>query len=365
MRLVGAYIPNGQAPDSDKFQYKLGCHIHLQRQTREQVLQGLRALTSQNWRRLKTELQTYAALEGRTAVRLADFLHDQALELEDVYRTGTGQGCSGWTALKRDAGLIVAEPGPEEDYFGRRFGDLLHVNDPCRLDVMAEAGARKGQPEALDAQGALGVQMLACQIDARHEQAAGHEAFAERLERHPAIASELVELSGLLQARSTLGANAVPGLEDTPLCLHAAYGAREVLTAVGWLTASRRVPFQAGVLSLITRKTELLFVTLDKSEGHHERISCHDYAISAERFHWQTQNSAGPDTPSGRRYLESVTNGWEFQLFVRPRKGEAYRACGRVALESAEGDRPMSIVWRLESPLPARLFREFSVLRGV
>jgi hypothetical protein len=36
-----------------------------------------------------------------------------------------------------------------------------------------------------------------------------------------------------------------------------------------------------------------------------------------------------------------------------------------VTLESAEGDRPMSIVWLLQTPLPARLFREFSVLRGV
>jgi hypothetical protein len=44
-----------------------GCHIHLQRQTREQVLQGLRALVQQNWRRLKTELQAYAALRGRTS----------------------------------------------------------------------------------------------------------------------------------------------------------------------------------------------------------------------------------------------------------------------------------------------------------
>jgi superfamily II DNA or RNA helicase len=341
-----------------------GCHIHLQRQTREQVLQGLRALTTQNWRRLKTELQTYAALRGRASVRLADFLHDQALELEDVYRASTGQGRSGWTALKRDAGLIVAEPGPEEDYFSRRFGDLLHVDDAQRLDVMAAVGASRDHPPALDARDALGVQMLAYQIDGRHEQAAGPDAFAERIERHPAIAAEVVELSGLLQARSTLSAKAVPGLEDTPLCLHAAYGAREVLTAVGWLTAGRRAPFQAGVLPLTSRKTELLFVTLDKSEGYHDRIAYHDYAISAERFHWQTQNSAGPDTPGGRRYLESPTNGWQFQLFVRPRKGDAYRACGCVTLDSAEGDRPMSIVWQLQTPLPARLFREFSVLRG-
>ena len=51
------------------------------------------------------------------------------------------------------------------------------------------------------------------------------------------------------------------------------------------------------MLPLTRRKTELLFVTLDKSEGYHDRISYHDYAISAERFHWQTQNSAGPDMP--------------------------------------------------------------------
>ena len=342
-----------------------GCHIHLQKQTREQVLKGLRALTTQNWRRLRTELQTYAALKGRGSVLLGDFLHDQALTLEDVYRASTGQGRSGWTALKRDAGLMVAEPGPEEGYFSRRLGDLLHVDDPRRLQVMAGAGQSTGASAETDTAHALGMQMLAYQIDGRNEQAAGPEAFVERLTQHPAIRGELVELSALLQARTRLLGTPLPGLDDTPLCLHAAYSAREVLTAVGWLTATRRVPFQAGVLPLIGRKIELLFVTLDKSEGYHDRISYHDYAITTERFHWQTQNSAGDNTPGGRRYLDSPANAWQFQLFVRPRKGEAYRACGRVLLETAEGDRPMSIVWRLETPLPIRLFREFSVLRGV
>ena len=206
--------------------------------------------------------------------------------------------------------------------------------------------------------------MEAYPIGGGQRQTAGPEDFAQRLAAHPAIGDELAELSALLQARSNLNALPVPGLEETPLCLHAAYGVREVLTAVGWLTATRRAPFQAGVLPLADRKTELLFVTLDKRAGYHDRIAYHDYAISTERFHWQTQNSAGPDTPGGRRYLDSATNGWQFQLFVRPRKGEPYRACGPVALQSAEGDRPMSIVWRLLTPLPARLFREYSVLRG-
>lgn len=352
-----------------------GCHVHLQRQTREQVLQSLRSLIGQNWRRLRTELQAYVALKGRSSVQLREFLHDQALALEDVYRSGIGTGRSGWTALRRDAGLMTVEAGAEEAYFSRRFADLLHVDDPWRLDGMALVGTLAGNGTSprgvLDSRTACLMQMLAYQIDGRHAQAADPSAFLDRLTQHPDIAAELVELSGLLQARSTLGATPVPGLEDTPLCLHAAYGVREVLTAVGWLTAVRRAPFQSGVLPLAGRKTELLFVTLDKREGYHAGIAYQDYAISAERFHWQSQNSAGPDTASGQRYLNSVetgsspTHGWRFQLFVRSRKGDPYRACGPVTLESGEGDRPMSIVWRLGVPLPARLFREFSVLRGV
>ena len=58
------------------------------------------------------------------------------------------------------------------------------------------------------------------------------------------------------------------------------------------------------MLALHERKVELLFVTPDKREGYHERIAYRDYAISPELFLWQSQNSAGQETPAGRRYLE-------------------------------------------------------------
>lgn len=338
-----------------------GCHIHLQRQAREQVLGSLRKLVQQNWRRLRTELQAYVALRGRGNVRLATFLNEQAIELGDIYR---GSGRSGWTNLKRDAGILTSPPGDEDDYFGRRFGDLLHVDDPARIDLLLRIGEPKASYSPGNERERRLLQMLAYQVDGQHHQTGTGEDFLQRLRLHLDFLSELTEIGEILQARSTLRFQPIPGLEDVPLSLHAAYGIREILTAVGWLKPERRTPFQAGVLALQDRKVELLFVTLDKREGYHERIAYHDYAVSAERFHWQSQNAAGPGTPSGRRYLESPGNGWSFQLFVRRAKGEPYRPCGPVVLERAEGEKPMTIYWKLRVSLPMALFQEFSILRG-
>ena len=361
-----------------------GCFIHLQRQARERILDSLRRLVQQNWRRLCTELQTYVTLQGRDAIRLVDFLKDQGVELESLYR---GSGRSGWTCLKRQAGLLPGEASQEEEYFGRRFADLLHVDDVERLAFLekvtqasathelkeahpnqnrSESAATSGSTLLKDAGSARErrlLQMLAYQIDAGHQQKETGAAFLARLMESPMSFQELEELAEVLSSRNVLPARSIPGMGDIPLCLHASYGIREILTAVGWLTDTRRSPFQAGVLALPERRTELLFVTLDKREGYHQRIAYHDYAISAERFHWQTQNSAGPDTKVGQRYLESPDNGWQFQLFVRQTRKDPYRACGPVTLLQAEGNRPMSIHWKLAVPLPARLFQAFSVLR--
>lgn len=338
-----------------------GCHIHLQCQTREQVLRSLKKLVQQNWRRLRTELQTYAALRGRNNIRLSSFLYEQAIDLDDIYRSN---GRSGWTNLKRDAGLLDTPPGDEDDYFGRRFGELLHMDDPARTNLLLKVAKSIIPYQPQGDRERLLLQMLAYQVDAQHHQTGSGADFLERLDRCPDHRAELGEIGEVLQAKSTVQQQILPGLEDTPLCLHGAYGVREVLTAVGWLTASRRTPFQAGVLALQDRKIELLFVTLDKREGYHEHIAYRDYAISPERFHWQSQHAAGPDTPVGRRYLESPGNGWSFQLFIRTTKGDPYRACGPVLLERAEGGKPMNIYWQLAVQLPNSLFQEFCILRG-
>jgi superfamily II DNA or RNA helicase/HKD family nuclease len=342
-----------------------GCHIQLQQQSREQILHNLRTLIQQNWGRLTRELQAYASLNGRQNVRLADFLHDQALSLSDIYRA---KGNSGWAALRRAAGLTVNDVGEEEEYFGRRFAALLHSSDPSQISLMSRL-AEAGLGElGSDAEQVLRLQMLAYQVDGTASRVGSGKAFAKRLLENPNSAQELSELSKVLNTSALPHAVTIPGLQFAPLCLHGHYRLNEILTAVGFLTAVARPFFNTGVLRLKDRQIELMFVTLDKRSGFHESVAYHDYAISHDLFHWQSQNSAAPTTTIGRQYLESVgenANGWSYQLFVRIDPDSPYLACGPTKFQGSHGDRPMNITWKLDIPLPAAAFSQFSVLRMV
>ncbi|WP_040787553.1 DUF3427 domain-containing protein [Massilia niastensis] len=345
-------------------QLPTGCYIQLQQCSREQILNNLRRLVQQNWLRMTTELQAYASLKGAQNVTLAGFLHDQALSVEDVYRTS---GSSGWTSLRRAAGLIVSDTGPEEEYFGRRFSALLHSNDPEQIALMAKLHSSSLDELDHGPEDALRLQMLAYQTDGTASRVGTGRNFAQRLKSNPHSAAELAELA------QVLGANALPkpvpllGLEWSSLRLHGHYRLNEILTAVGFLTSERRPFFNTGVLRLKERKVELMFVTLDKRSGFHETIAYHDYALSHELFHWQSQNSTAPSTGIGQQYIRSVgeqPNGWEFQLFVRVDQDTPYLACGPVKFQESHGERPMNIIWKLEVPLPAAAFSQFSVLRA-
>ena len=344
-------------------QLPAGCHIQLQQQSREQILSNLRRLINQNWRRMTAELQAYAALKGRENVTLANFLHDQALSVDDVYRSN---GNSGWTSLRRAAGLIVGEAGPEEPYFGRRFGALLHSNDPAQIELMSNMATVQFDALNGNTVKAIRLQMLAYQVDGTSARVGSGQAFAQRLNANLDMAKELAELATVLGSNALPRPVPVPGLEFAPLCLHGHYRLNEILSAVEFLTATRRPLFNTGVLRLPAHRVELMFVTLDKRSGYHETIAYHDYAISHDLFHWQSQNSTAPTTRIGQQYIHSVgdsPNGWTFQLFVRIDPESAYLTCGPVTFQSSQGERPMNITWRCGVSLPAAAFSQFSVLR--
>jgi superfamily II DNA or RNA helicase len=349
-RQIAAAVANGFST------LPAGVHIQFDRVARSRVLTNLQQALSLNVTRLGAELAAWAALQNGAPLLLRNFLLDSQLELGDVYTGGTN--ARSWTHLKRRVNLEPMPVGERETDMARRIFSLLHANDPTLLAAWQQA-LNGGQVDVRR------VQMLAYQLLPMRTELISPSAFLALVFANPVVHAELQEIVGILQERSVLEHVPLPGAPDSwVLGLHGRYTRAEILSAVGYLTPSARPLSDSGCLPLPQEQIEILFVTLDKSEGFEERVQFKDYAISPDLFHWQTQNRAGINNNSGRRYTESPTNGWTFQLFVREDRESAYVALGSVERVSHEGDRPISITWRLNRPLTAELFRKFSVLRG-
>ncbi|MDT7514722.1 DUF3427 domain-containing protein [Rhodoferax mekongensis] len=333
-----------------------GVHIQFDRVARDRVLENLRESLNLNVHRLCAELSAWAALEKGAPLSMRRFLLDNQLDLNDIYTSGTN--ARSWSYLKRRANLEPKPVGDRESDLARRIFSLLHANDPTLLAAW-QAALAGGQIDVRR------VQMLAYQLLPSRKELCSPEAFLALVNENPVVQAELQELVGILQERSSLEPLPLPSApEGWTLALHGRYTRAEILSAVGLATPTSRPMSDSGCEPMPETKVEILFVTLDKSEGFSERIQFKDYAISPELFQWQTQNRAGPNNSTGQRYIESPSNRWKFQLFVRENRDRAFVAVGPVHLISHEGDHPIQITWRLECPLSSELFRSFSVLRG-
>lgn len=345
-----------------------GCHIHLDRLTREQVLRNLRELSIASWRHLVQEARAWAA-QGpeRRDADLATFLRDTGLDLAELYRGGGSPRdpqARGWAALRRACGLEQRPEGRDEAQVSRRIPNLLVQDDPDILATIGRLADADADYEASAATDRRRWDAVSAELfPSRTDPCPGRE-LPRRLADAPALREELAQVARILDDGNDRAAEPVPHMPAAwPFRLHCVYSLRSLLLLSGKLAPDSRNLPQAGLILFPEPKVEFLLVTLDKSSGFSASTSYHDYAISPDLFHWQSQNSAGPTTSAGRRYLEGDKEGWTFQLFVRETKGQPYRALGPVRRESAEGEKPMSIIWRLVVPMPLGLFRRYSFLR--
>ena len=113
----------------------------------------------------------------------------------------------------------------------------------------------------------------------------------------------------------------------------------------------------------ISRKLDLLMVTLNKTEKDYSPSTLYeDYAIDAQHFHWQSQSTTSVKSPTGQRYIAHEEHGYRTLLFVREHKrsrglAPAYAFLGPVRYVRHYGDKPISMIWRLDHTLPAHLQR--------
>jgi hypothetical protein len=76
-------------------------------------------------------------------------------------------------------------------------------------------------------------------------------------------------------------------------------------------------------------------------------------------FHWETQSTVSPSSPTAKRYFGSPDNGNTVLLFVREFRenllGAApYIFLGTVRHKSHSGSNPVSIIWEIENLIPTQ-----------
>ena len=153
----------------------------------------------------------------------------------------------------------------------------------------------------------------------------------------------------------------LPG--NVNLRLHAAYGLSEIKAAFGLADLEHSGPMGVGVIHIESLKVYIHLVTFRKEERDFAPTTRYkDYLISRTRLHWESQAGTTQASSTGQNYLNFQERGYTILFFGRLEKrveGETapFIFLGpAVDLISAEGNRPIAILWDLEHPVPAELF---------
>ncbi|KGE04936.1 DUF3427 domain-containing protein [Pseudohaliea rubra] len=329
-----------------------GCAVQLERVAKERVLRNIRDSLLANESKLVRDIADFSLDTGKP-LTFAAFLEHHRLTPEDIYRRNT------WSALCARA-QVTGEPfAPDNAVFAKWLRRISHADDELRLARWHEwlSDGEGNDP--------LILALLSTLI--RPLGLADPQLLWDRLNENPAVLAEARELVDWLMAR--------PGVIRRPsspegiwLVPHARYTRDEILSLSGDWTWTSRPPVQAGVRYLRKKQLDLFFATIQKNEMHYSPTTLYeDYAISDERFHWQSQSTTSETSPTGRRYINHTSLGTMPLLFVRSiakaaNYSQPYYYLGSLEYEHHEGSRPMSITWKLKQRMPARLVREFQTL---
>lgn len=154
---------------------------------------------------------------------------------------------------------------------------------------------------------------------------------------------------------------------ECPLDLHCSYSRDQILVAMDFAKPST---VREGVKWLPDKNTDIFFITLNKSDKDYSPTTLYDdYSINEELFHWQSQSTTASSSPTGQRYINHKRLGSKILLFVREYKTDritggagSYTFLGSANYVKHTGDRPMSITWKLDKPIPARFLKKTNKL---
>ena len=342
-----------------------GCAIQLEKVAQERILDNIKKQLSRYdfYKELVLELRETL---GKVPTA-AEFFEASKVEPHVFYNDKRT-----YARLCADAGIIPNfETTEEEILLQKAVPRMLSIDSTDWISFLLSLFDNDQEERYLTPLQKKYLRMWQWTIWGKDHEDAGMEApldAVHRLSKVTYIKEEIISLLTMQRESVEIVPQKVSVPYICPLDVYANYTRDQIFAALGFKKPNS---IREGVKFLnmtntdsITTDTDVFLVTLNKSEKEFSDTTLYeDYSISKTLFHWQSQSTTSDHSKTGQRYIQQNEKGNIVFLFVRKSKKDAYGKSmpytflGTAHFVNYEGSQPMSIIYRLDYPIPAKYIR--------
>ncbi|WP_220128277.1 DUF3427 domain-containing protein [Desulfosalsimonas propionicica] len=146
--------------------------------------------------------------------------------------------------------------------------------------------------------------------------------------------------------------------------LHAQYGFKDILAALGQATFETAGQRGVGIVHLPDIKAYGVMITFQKTEKEFSPSTMYaDFPISRELLHWESQSNTRQNSKTGQNLIHHIQRGYTILIFVRSHKKQnnctvPFTYLGPAACQSYQSERPIQMVWKLQHQMPVEMFED-------
>lgn len=335
-----------------------GSFIQLEKQSKEYILKNLKQ-AALNRRSLIGKMKYFEEDTG-LPLTLDNFVQHHGMSLHEFY--GGRSGNRTFKGLMAEAELITPYKFENEEYLTKRIPALLGLNSRRLLQFLI--GYLENEQKLSSEEEHLMLNMLYYTFYRSEPAKQNFTSIEHGIQSAlscPEFRAEVLEILKYNNANIGFVDNKNTFPYPCPLDVHCTYTTDQILAAFGFWNEMAAPAFREGVKYFEDKRTDIFFITLNKSDKDFSPSTLYeDYAINERLFHWQTQSRIGEETNTAQRYIHHRQKDSRIALFVREYKVENNYTSPFVFLGEAEyvkheGNKPMSIVWRLKEEMPPAL----------
>ncbi len=347
----------------------LGCSIILEKKAKEVILNNISLAISLNKNQLIQKIRTFQN-QSSLPLNLRNFSEFYDLPLQLIYKKNRNLG---WKRLCQMANAIDEFDTENENQIvaaiKNKWLSTVSISYFNFILKLAKKNFKIRINELSEEEQAMAL-MLHYDV---WQEAGGFNSLEDsinQLGKNKVLVEEIIEFLEIIVDTIDFKELDIDLPYKQPLKLHARYTRDQILVAFRLTSFEKKSSNREGVAENSQLNTELLFINLIKSEEDFSPTTMYDdYAVNERLFHWQSQNSAGPDTSKGKSYISHKQKEKKILLFVREKATDefgntmGYVFIGEGNINNYYGSKPMSIEWELKESMPHYLWKDAAKLR--